>query len=137
VLTVNVTALLAFMLGATETSKGPETAPEGIVMLMDVLLQVLMVTAAPFSVTVLPPCEAPKPLPEITACAPITPVLGATPLITGAGAAAELIDTLSNVPVATLDVLPLLTPKPMYTFWPMLMVWLLPTCAQLTPSSDE
>jgi hypothetical protein len=42
------------MLGATETSNGPEVAPDRIVMLREVLLQVLMVTGAPFSVTVLP-----------------------------------------------------------------------------------
>jgi len=39
--TVKRTALLSFMLGATETSKGPEVAPTGMVMLIDVLLQVL------------------------------------------------------------------------------------------------
>ena len=42
------------MLGATETTKGPETAPDGMVMLSEVLLQVLIVTGAPFSVTLLP-----------------------------------------------------------------------------------
>jgi len=51
---VNVTGLLAFMLGAEETTKGPEVAPDGIVMVMDELVQALMVTSAPFSVTMLP-----------------------------------------------------------------------------------
>jgi hypothetical protein len=64
--TVKRTALLSFMFGAMETNKGPELAPCGIVIVMDVPLQVLIVTAAPFSRTALPPCEAPKPEPEIT-----------------------------------------------------------------------
>jgi hypothetical protein len=60
--------LLLFMLGATETTKGPEVAPVGMVMVIDVPLQelMLMVNGAPFSVTMLLPCAAPKPVPEIT-----------------------------------------------------------------------
>ena len=63
---MNITALLLFMLGATETTKGPEVAPAGMVMVMELLLQELMVTAAPFSVTMLLPCPAANPVPEIT-----------------------------------------------------------------------
>jgi len=42
--TVNRTALLSFMLGATETSSGPDVAAAGIVILMEVADQLLMVT---------------------------------------------------------------------------------------------
>ena len=47
--------MLLFMLGATDTTKGPEVAPDGTVMVMDVGLQELMVTSTPFSVTMLLP----------------------------------------------------------------------------------
>jgi hypothetical protein len=63
---VKITGLLLFMLGATVTAKGPEVAPAGIVMVMDVALQELMVTPAPFSSTTLLPCAPPNPVPEIT-----------------------------------------------------------------------
>ena len=65
--TVKVTGLLSSMLGPTETTKGPEVAPDGIVMVIEVALQELIITRAPFRVTMLPPCEAPNPDPEITA----------------------------------------------------------------------
>src|ERR1700726_3548593 len=86
--TVKTIALLSFMLGATETSNGPEVAPAGMVMVIDVALQRLIVTAAPFSRTALPPCDAPNPVPEITTWLPIEPVVAETVVITGAGAAA-------------------------------------------------
>ena len=130
------TALLSFMLGAMETSKGPEVAPGGIVIVIDVPPQVLIVTAVPFSRTALPPCEAAKPEPEITTWLPIEPVVAETAVMTGAGAAAELTDTLSNVAVAKEDVVRLLTARPMYTFCAMLTVWLDPNCTQFTPSAE-
>ena len=65
--TVNVTGLLSSMPGPTETTKGPEVAPDGIVMVIEVGLQELTVTRAPLSVTMLLPCDAPNPEPEITA----------------------------------------------------------------------
>ena len=40
---------------ATETTSGPDVAPDGIVMEMDVALHELMVTGAPFRFTTLPP----------------------------------------------------------------------------------
>ena len=64
--TVKVTGLLLFMLGATETAKGPEVAPSGIVMVMEMSLQELIVTSTPFSSTTLLPCNAPNPVPVIT-----------------------------------------------------------------------
>jgi hypothetical protein len=64
--TVNRTALLSFIPGATETSIAPVVAPAGIVIVIDVLLQLLIVTPTPFSKTALPPCMLPNPVPEIT-----------------------------------------------------------------------
>src|SRR5215470_2661977 len=122
------------MFGATDTSSGPEVAPVGIVMLTDVALQLLMVTATSFSSTSLAPCEAPKPVPEISTWLPIEPVVAETLLITGAGAAAELTDTLSKAAVAT-AVGRLLTAKPMYTFCARVTVWL-PNGTQFTPSLE-
>ena len=55
-----------FMHGATDTTNGPEVAPTGIVMLIDVALHMLIVTAVPFSNTTLFPWEALNPVPEIT-----------------------------------------------------------------------
>jgi hypothetical protein len=124
------------MLGATETSKGPEVAPVGMLILIDVPLQVLTVTAAPFSNTALPPCAAPNPEPDITTWLPMDPVVADTAVITGAGAAAEFTDTLSNVAVAKEEVVRLLTASPTYTFGAMLTVWLAPNCTQFTPSAE-
>jgi hypothetical protein len=64
--TVNVTGLLLFIVGATKTVSGPEVAPEAMVAVMDVPLQELMVIGVPFSSTKLAPCVAPNPLPEMT-----------------------------------------------------------------------
>src|SRR5215469_5815221 len=100
------------MLGATDTSIGPVVAPAGMVIVSEVSLQVLMVTAAPLSSTALPPCVAPKPEPEITTWLPIDPVVAETAVINGAGADAEFTATLSNVPVAREAVLRLLTASP-------------------------
>ncbi len=128
--------MLSFMLGAMEASKDPEVAPAGIVILIDVPLQVLMVTAAPFSNTALPLCWAPNPVPVITTWLPMDPVVAETAVITGAGAAVELTDTLSNVALAKEDVVRLLTASPTYTFGAMLTVWLVPNGNQFTPSAE-
>src|SRR5260370_11804849 len=124
------------MLGATDTSKGPEVAPVAMVMLSDLPLQVFTVTAAPFSSTALPPCGAPNPEPDITTWLPMDPVVAETAVITGAGAAAELTDTLSHVAVPNDDVVRLLTASPTYTFGAMLTVWLAPNCNQFAPSAE-
>src|SRR5205823_9853385 len=97
--TVNSIGLLSFMLGATETTSGPEVAPLGIAMVMEVPLHELIVTGASFSRTTLPPCEAPNPEPESTTWLPIAPVVAETLVMPGAGFAVELIDTLSHVHV--------------------------------------
>jgi len=124
------------MLGAIDTSNGPDVAPTGIVMLIDVPLQVFTVTAPPFSNTALPLCWAPNPVPVITTWLPIDPVVAETAVITGAGAAVELSDTLSNVALANADVVRLLTASPTYTFGAMLTVWLVPNANQFTPSAE-
>src|SRR5258706_5257787 len=124
------------MRGAREASKARELTPAGIVTLIDVPPQVFTVTAPPFSNTALPPCSAPNPLPEITTWLPIDPVVAETAVITGAAAAAELTDTLSNVAVASEEVVRLLTASPTYTFCAMLTVWLVPNCTQFTPSAE-
>jgi hypothetical protein len=54
------------MLGATETSNGPEVAPAGMFTVIAVLLHELIVTGEALSVTILPFCVAPKPMPFIT-----------------------------------------------------------------------
>ena len=133
---MKVTGLLSFMLGATETTSGPEVAPDGIAMLMDVLLQELIVTGRSFSITALPPCEAPNPVPEITTELPIDPVVAETLVITGAGAEGVLSDTLSKAAVARVEVVPLVTAMPTYTFCAMLIAWLVPNCTQFTPSKE-
>ena len=53
--TVNISELLLFMLGATATASGPDVAPVGMVMVIDVLLQALTVTGTPFNRTTLLP----------------------------------------------------------------------------------
>ena len=128
--------LLSFMLGATETSNSPEVAPEGIVTLIDVLLHELIIIGVAFRVTTLPACVAPKLEPVITTVLPIAPVVAETLLITGAGAADELTDTLSKVAVASVDELvPLDSTNPTYTLGDMFTVWA-PTSVQLVPSGE-
>jgi hypothetical protein len=102
------------MLGATETTIGPDVAPVGIVMLMDVAPHVLIVTGVPFKITMLPFCDPPNPEPKIVTWLPIGPVVADRLVITGAedpdpGA---LTDTLSKVAVARLELDPLLTASP-------------------------
>jgi hypothetical protein len=109
---VKVTGLLSFMPGAADTTNGPDVAPAGMVMLMEVLLQELIVADVPFSSTTLPACVAPYPVPVITTGLPIDPVVAETLVITGAGADAELTETLSKVAVARAELLPLFAAKP-------------------------
>lgn len=54
----------------------------------------------------------------------------------GAGGAGIIRETLSKEAVASEDVVRLLTASPMYTFVAMLTVWLVPNCAQFTPSAE-
>jgi hypothetical protein len=57
-------------------------------------------------------------------------------VITGPGTAVELTDTLSKVAVARPVVVLLATANPMSTFWAIVIVCVLPTCTQFTPSDD-
>jgi hypothetical protein len=100
------------MLGATETTSGPEVAPLGTVVVIEVAVHELTVAGVSFKRTTPLPCEAPKFDPLITTWLPAGPVVAETLVITGAGFAAELIDTLSIVPVYKAPVLPLLTANP-------------------------
>jgi hypothetical protein len=59
-----------------------------------------------------------------------------TLVITGAGVAVVEMDTLSNVAVARVEVLPLETARPTYTLCAIVIVWLVPCCVQFTPSGD-
>ena len=54
----------------------------------------------------------------------------------GEGGAAVVRETLSNVAVAKVAVVRLLTAKPTYTLEAMLTVWLVPNCTQFTPSLE-
>ena len=52
------------------------------------------------------------------------------------GGAPRVTDTLSKVPVASVEFCPLFTASPTYTAADMLMVRGAPTCCQFTPSAD-
>jgi hypothetical protein len=110
------------MPGATDTTNSPDVAPEGIVMVMDVLLHELMITGVAFRITSLPPCVAPKLEPVITTSLPTVPLEAETLVVTGAGAAAELTETLLKVTADKEFVLPLVATKPTKAFCPMSMV---------------
>jgi hypothetical protein len=119
----------------TVTGPGPAGAVFGTAATICVLLQLVTeVACAPLKLTVLVPCVAPKFEPAIVTDVPVPPRFGDTPVTKGV--VPTVTDMLSKVPVASADVLPLLTAKPTYTFWAMLIVWLVPTCVQLTPSVD-
>jgi hypothetical protein len=106
-------ALLLTMPGPTSTLKSPELAPVGIVMVIDVALHELIVADISLRSTTLLPCEAPNPEPETTTWLPADPVVADRLVITGTEFVGVLIDTLSNVAVDAVVVLPLLTPNPM------------------------
>src|SRR5215467_8984629 len=105
------------MLGATDTTRFPEAAPEGIVNSIYVLLQRSIVTGTEFSKTTLPPCTSPKPAPNIVTRFPTDPVVAETLVIVGAEAPDVVTDTLSSLAVASEELDWLLAAKPMYTFW--------------------
>jgi hypothetical protein len=133
----NGTALLSFIVGATDTTRRPLLAPVGIVSVMDVPLHELIVTGASFKYTRLFPWEEPKPFPVSTTWLPMGPVEADTFVITGTGRAAELMDILSKFAVAKLVVEPLETASPMYVLCAIVMVWLVLVWTQSVPLADE
>src|SRR6267378_5363018 len=113
--TVKITELLSFMLGATDTTKYPDVAPTGIVVVIEVSLHELIVMGVAFNITALlpvPPCVAPKPEPVIITRVPGAPVVPDTAAITGPGADVALTDTLSNDAVVMGVLVPLVTARP-------------------------
>jgi hypothetical protein len=86
------------------------------VIVIEVALHELIVVGAPFKRTALPACVAPNPVPEMATWPPTAPVVADTEVITGAGFADVSTETLSKVAVPKVDVPPLVTNKPMYTF---------------------
>jgi hypothetical protein len=136
--TLKVAGLLLFMLGASTTVSGPDVAPDGIVALIEVELQELAVNTESLSMTMLLPWEAPKPEPSTDTSYPGTPEVGQTLLMMGGWDVEEVTETPSNVALTILLFAPLLvlTARPMYTFVAMLIVWVVPTCVQVNPSSE-
>jgi len=57
-------------------------------------------------------------------------------VIAGAGLAVELTDTLSKVAVTRAELVSLATANPTYTFCAIMIVWLVPSCVQFTPSEE-
>ena len=109
---MNVIGLLQFMVGATHTTKGPEVAAAGMLMVIEVAFQETTVVATSFRKTALLLC-GPKPEPEMTTCVPLPPDVGEMLVIEGAGAATELTETLSKEAVATAELLLALQANPM------------------------
>src|SRR5580692_3919511 len=80
--TVKLSALLATPL--TVTTMLPELASAGTSTYKAVALQVTQVTGVPLKVTVLAPCDEPKPLPIRTTVVPTGPFCGVISVILGA-----------------------------------------------------
>ena len=82
-----VTAKLAALLArpATDTTTRPVVAPVGTGTTMLVALQLVEVAAVPLNVTVLVPCDAPKPVPPIITGVPTDPDDGLKLVMLGGG----------------------------------------------------
>ena len=85
----------------TVTEKGPETEPEGTLETMLVLLQDATGTVVPESATVLVPCVAPKPVPEMVTNVPILPEAGEIPVMFNADVTVKLWPLLAAPPTVT------------------------------------
>src|SRR5690348_11088759 len=105
VVTSNQSGLLLFMVGATITTTFPLLAPAGTVTSIVVFVQPFTGIETPPNMTTLFPWEAPNPEPIIANVVPTEPAVTESEVITGAGLAVELTDTLSNVAVAKLELL--------------------------------
>ena len=87
------------MPGPIATAMRPETAPAGMVTVMELFAQATVGIAVSFSMTVLLPCEAPKFEPVITNWLPIIPVVEESAVITGGVIVEVLRATLSKLAV--------------------------------------
>jgi hypothetical protein len=114
--TVKLSPLLTTPETATVTF--PLVAPDGTVTVTLVELQLAGIAVVPLNVTALDASVGPKFVPVIVTGVPIIPEVIDRLAITGAGDPdpGALIDTLSKVAVARLELDPLLTARPMYTF---------------------
>jgi hypothetical protein len=67
----------------TVTTTLPVVAAAGTVTAIDVDFQLVGVAATPLNITVLAPCDPPKPVPVIVTAVPTTPEVADSPVITG------------------------------------------------------
>lgn len=81
------------------TTTLPVVDPTGTGTTMLVALQLVGVAAVPLNVTVLDPCDAPKPAPEMVTCVPGNPLVGER--LARLGATVKLIALLEYVPTVT------------------------------------
>jgi hypothetical protein len=107
---VNVKApLLPTPFSITVTS--PVVAAEGTVAMICVLLQLeIEVADTPLNLTELVPCVAPNANPLIVTDEPSPPYVGEIPVMMAE--VPDVIETLSNVAVPSVEVLPLVTANP-------------------------
>src|SRR5439155_16815102 len=121
----------------TVTMTGPVAAPSGTwATICESLQLVIVVAVPPLKDTVLLPCVAPNPDPEIVTEAPGAPDVGDTPVTTGFDSELPSVtETLSNMAVFRLAELLLLTPNPTYTISGVVMICA-PTRTQVIPSPE-
>ena len=85
----------------TVTTTFPVLAPDGTGVWIDVALQLVGVAVTPLNVTVLPPCVAPKFVPDIVTTVPTAPEVGDRLEIVGLGATVKLTPLLAIPPTIT------------------------------------
>jgi len=98
-MTVKLTPVLATP--PTVTTTLPVLAPDGTGVWIDVELQLVGVAVIPLNVTVLPPCVAPKFVPDIVTTVPTAPEVGDRLEIVGLGATVKLTPLLAIPPTIT------------------------------------
>ena len=98
-MTVKLTPVLATP--PTVTTTLPVLAPDGTGVWIDVELQLVGVAVTPLNVTVLPPCVAPKFVPDIVTTVPTAPEVGDRLEIVGLGATVKLTPLLAIPPTIT------------------------------------
>ena len=125
---------LAIEFTVTVTVPLPSGTAEGTPAAICELLQLVGVAVTPLNVIVLLPWVAPKFDPAIVTEVPTGPRLGDNPL--RYGVVPTVIETLLKVAVFVPLVLPLPTANPTLTVCAIVMVTLLPACAQVVPSAD-